>query len=424
MKAIRFIDGFASVWLVFWLSFIAVYIHFGALGFSGLVILLGAVGWLVWLVHRDVVPMNSRTLIVPGLAFALFFGWLSLSAAWSPAGPETAYRLAGQVALTAALPALLLTRTEWRRTLLSQILMAVAFAGVAILALDVASGYGINTFLDPVGVGEDLNQRQGDAEMNIGRGHVAYAVILPLLLAFFATRLPPGRFWPTTITFIALILIGTMLNRLSIVPMIMLLAAPFFIMGYKTPRWGLRLSLSALAASIVFAPLVGVVSRMAGEGTMARLPMSWDHRLRMWDYSLSRITESPWIGKGLDSSRSFQEAFTTRIGVDVPFVSLHPHNIGLQTWVEAGAIGALLLTLAIVSLYAPLRRLTGDHAWRGAAVSGMLMSATVASAVTVGAWQYWWWGLLGLCLALVLLIPTKLDLLLCDVPDEVPTDEQ
>lgn len=410
LKVTRFIDGFASAWLVFWLSFFAVYVHFGALAFSALVILLGVVGWGLWLMRRDVFPIMSSMLMLPGLAFSVFFLWLILSASWSPAGPETAYRLAGQMALTAALPALLLTRTAWRRTMLSQILIAVALAGVAILALDVASGYGIDTFLDPLGADDDLNQRQGSAEMNIGRGHVVYAVIAPLFLALFATRLPAGRLWPTAIIFIALILIGTMLNRLAIVPLIMLLSAPLFIMGYKSPRWGLRLSLGTFAASIILAPLVGVMSRMVSEGMMERLPMSWDHRLRMWDYSLSKITESPWVGSGLDSSRSFHDVFTTRIGVDVPFVSLHPHNIGLQTWIEAGFIGAVLLTLALISLYAPLRRLTGNHAWRGAAVSGLVMSAAVASAVTVGAWQYWWWGLIGLSLTLILLIPTELTL--------------
>lgn len=422
MKVTRFIDGFASAWLVFWLSFFAVYVHFGALGFSGLVILLGAVGWAVWVMRRDVVPIMSRTLILPSMAFAVLFVWLALTASWSPAGPETAYRLAGQVALTAALPAFLLTRTEWRKTMLSQILMAVALAGVAILALDVASGYGINTFLDPVGADGDLNKRQGNAEMNIGRGHVVYAVVMPLILALFATRLPAARKWPAAIVFIALILIGTMLNRLAIVPLIMLLSAPLFFIGYKSPRWGLRLSLGTFAASIALAPLVGIVSRMATEGVMARLPMSWDHRLRMWDYSLSRISESPWTGSGLDSSRTFHDVFTTRIGVDVPFVSLHPHNVGLQTWTEAGLIGAVLLTLALVSLYAPLRRLTGNYAWRGAAVSGLVMSAAVASAVTVGAWQYWWWGLLGTCLALVLLIPKELDPSSRGIADQVSID--
>lgn len=410
MSVTRIMDGFASAWLVFWLSFFAVYIHFGAKAFAGLVVLLGVVGWGVWLMRRGPLPILHRTLIVPATAFALFFGWLSFSAMWGQSGFETGVRLAGQMAVMAGIPALLLTRSAWRHTLLSQILIATAVAGVAVMALDVASGYGINTFFDPVRADETLNKRQGDAEMNMGRGHVVYAVITPLLFALLATRMPPRRAVPTAIIFVALLMIGTLLNRLSIVPIIMVLAAPLFFIGYKSPRWGLRLSLGTLAGSILLAPLVGVVARLAGDGVMARLPMSWDHRLRMWDYSLSRIWESPIVGKGLDSSRTFQEGYTTRIGVDVPFVSLHPHNIGLQTWMEAGLIGAVLLTLAIISLYRPLRRLTGNHAWRGAAASGILMSVAVASAVTVGAWQYWWWGLIGLALSLVILIPTELTL--------------
>jgi hypothetical protein len=425
MSLTRIIDSFGSVWLIFWFSFFAVYIHFGGRAFAGLVLYLGPVAWLVWGAKRDKVPIISRDLIVCGVAFGLLFLWLGISEQWNALGidrnydkaGETAYRLAGEMALIAALPAYILTRTAWRRTVLSQILMSMALAGVAVMALDVWSGYGINTYIYPDGAETDLNLRQGVAEMDIGRGHVIYAVIMPLFLAFFATLLPRRWRWPAALYFVATIVIGTMLNRLAIVPVIMLAAAPLFYLGYKSPLWGLRLSLGTLAASILFAPLVGLASRMTGEGVMARLPMSWDHRLRMWDYALTRISEAPLIGKGLDSSRNFQESFTTRIGVDVPFISLHPHNIGLQTWMEAGLIGAVLFTLAIVSLYSPLRRLTGGHAWRGAAVSGLIMSVAVASAVTVGAWQFWWWGLIGWSLTLVLLIPTEMTLSSNDIAD-------
>lgn len=413
----RIFDGFASVWLVFWLSFIAVYIHFGGMAFAGLSILLGIVGWALWLINPGIGPLRSRDVIVPMAAFALFFAWLTLSATWGVAGLGTGYRLAGQMAMTAAIPALLLSRSTWRLTVLAQVIMAVALAGVAIMLLDLISGYGLNTFFDPVGTDGDLNRRQGVAEMDIGRGQVVYALMTPLLLGLFATRLPRKSALLAATAFIGLLLFSTTLNRLSIAPIIMLMSAPLIYIGYKSPRWGLRISLGTFAASILFAPLVGVVSRLAGEGLMAHLPMSWDHRLRMWDYSLSQISDAPWIGQGLDRSRTFQEEFTTRIGVDVPFISLHPHNIGLQTWMEAGFIGAALLTLAIVSLYTPLRRLTGQHAWRGAAVSGVVMGAAVASAVTIGAWQYWWWGLIGLTLSLIVLIPNELILSSRDIAE-------
>ncbi len=401
------IDRVATGWLLLWLSFFAVYIHMGGLAFAGLVILLGAVGWVVWLTQRQDYPALTRPGLVCLSAFLIFFLWLGASGLWSGAGPETAIRLAGQMALLSSIPILLRTRTEQTRDTLSHILMAMSLGGVAVLALDVASGYGINTLLDPIGPGESLNKRQGEAEMNIGRGHVVYALLTPLLIALFATRLSRGRAIAATLGFVAVLLIGTLLNRLAVAPVVLIGAAPLFWVGFRSPRWGLRLSLGAACASILLAPLVGVLSRLMGEGVMASLPMSWDHRLRMWDYSLARISEAPLIGKGLDSSRNMQDAFTTRIGVDVPFVSLHPHNLGLQTWMEAGALGAVLLTVALLTLYRPLRRLIGADSWRSAAVSGTLMSATIASAVTVGAWQYWWWGLVGLGLTLAALIPSQ-----------------
>lgn len=418
----RWFDRAASGWLVFWLAFLAVYIHMGALAFAGLVILLGSVGWVVWIRDRffHALPEssglgssrpNSSGLESSGriaaVAFALFFGWLALSGFWGGHGSMTAVRLGGQLALTAAIPAYLLTRSERLRDTLAHILMAMAMGGIAILALDVISGFGINLFLDPLELGGDIVRRQSDAEMNIGRGHVVYAVIAPLLFALFMTRLSPPWSIAAISIFTLLLVSGTLLNRLAVAPIILLGAMPFFALALRYPRWGLRLSLSTLCASILFAPMVGVVSRLIGEGVMNRMPMSWDHRLRMWDYSLSQILEAPLIGQGLDSSRKMQDAFTTRIGVDVPFVSLHPHNIGLQTWMEAGAVGALLLSLALAALYRPLRRLSHESPWRAAALSGLISGTAISSAITVGAWQYWWWGLIGLSFALVVLVPRE-----------------
>lgn len=395
----------ATVWLLFWISFFAVYIHMGGLAFSGLVILLGAAGWLVWAVNYRNVGWPSKDLAFALMAFLAFFVWLAISGSWSGYGPGTAIRLGGQIAMMMALPVLLLTRSPAIREFVSHIIMAMALGGVAVLALDVASGYGINTFLDPVGPGQDLNMRQGDAEKNIGRGHVVYAIFTPLLLGLFATRLPRKPALAAAIGLLALLFVGTMLNRLAVAPLIVIGALLLVAIGWRSPRWGVRLSLGTAVASVLLAPLVGVFARLAGEGVMARVPMSWDHRLRMWDYSLSRIAEAPLFGQGLDASRTMQEGFTTRIGVDIPFVSLHPHNLGLQTWMEAGAVGAVLLSIALAALYRPLRRLSGGSRWRAAALSGTVMGAAIASAITVGAWQYWWWGLIGLAAMLVVLIP-------------------
>lgn len=412
MRLAQGLDRVASFWLVFWFAFIGVYIHMGALAFAGLVILLGAAGWMVWGMRRQDYPVFHKSFRLPLILFSSFFLWLALSSAWSASGPGTAIRVAAQLALSLSIPVLILSRRDGVRQRLTHIFMAMAVAGVAIMALDVASGYGLNIFLDPVGPEGDLNKRQGDAEKNIGRGLLTYAVMAPLLIALFASHLQ--RRWAViaSLGFLSVLLIGAELNRLSVVPMILIGGAAFFWLGLKSPRWGVKASAGLLAGSVLFAPLIGVLSRLAGADMMERLPMSWDHRLRMWDYVLTRIGDAPLIGHGLDSSRTMQEGFTTRIGVDVPFVSLHPHNLGLQTWLEAGAVGAVLLSLAIVSFTPVLGRLGSQNPWRSAALSGLIASMTIASAITVGAWQYWWWGLIVLSFSLVLLIPREPVLLL------------
>lgn len=404
MSGARIGTAAASVWLVFWLAFMSVYIHFGGLAFAGLSILLGAVGWPIWLLNRKRWPILRLDTALPMAAFALFFAWLAVSGNWSDQGPDTALRLGAQMAVAAAIPALLLTRSETVSIILARILMVTALAGCAVLAVDVATGYGINLLLSPLEAGGDLKKRLADAEMNIGRAHVAWALMTPLLLAMFATRLRKGVAIAASISLLALIVVGTLLNGLAIVPIILLIGLPVMWLGYRNSEAGLKFSVGLFASSILFAPLIGVAARLSGEGLLARLPMSWDHRVRMWDYCLIRLTEAPLLGKGLDSSRTMQDEFTTRIGVDWPIVSLHPHNIGLQTWMEAGLVGAVLLTVAIATLFRPLQALAGREPWRAAALSGTMAATAVAGAVTLGAWQYWWWGLVVVIIALAALV--------------------
>ena len=108
--------------------------------------------------------MVSRPILLSLMAFFAFFFWLGVTGSWSSYGPGTAVRLGGQVVAMVGLPILLMSRSDWLREVVSHIIMAMAMGGIAVLALDVGSGYGINIFLDPVGPGEDLNMRQGEAE--------------------------------------------------------------------------------------------------------------------------------------------------------------------------------------------------------------------------------------------------------------------
>lgn len=89
----------------------------------------------------------------------------------------------------------------------------------------------------------------------------------------------------------------------------------------------------------------------------------------------------------------------------------HPHNAALQLWVELGFVGALFavaLTLGALRMIAqlPARFQPLWYAFFAACFS--------ISIVSHGAWQAWWVGNIGICLAL-LAIATRLGAFSCEV---------
>ena len=400
----RGVDLAVSAWLLFWASLLVVYNHAGAYAYAGLVILLGAAGWLV-LLRRT--PLRGRALLM-GIAWSFLLLWMLASQGWAPpSGEGTVWRLAGQLALMLSLPALIATRGDGARSALSHILMATGIAGAAVMVADVASGYGLSFAIDPPDSREiaDLWRRQSDTEMHVGRGLVAWSVLAPTLLALMATRLHGWRRGAAGLAFVGLLVVAAWLNRLMIPLLVLAASLPVFALALKAPTLTGRLSVALASLSILAAPVVGVLARLVPESALARLPLSWDHRLRMWDYALARTLERPLTGHGLDASRAMQESFTTRIGVDIPYISLHPHNVGLQVWMELGAIGAVFAAGAVgVTAFAALR-VARRSPHRTAATCALIVGASVAAMVTVGAWQYWWWGLVALAGALIALVP-------------------
>ena len=401
----RGVDLGLSAWLLFWGSLLVVYNHAGAYAYAGLAVLLGAAGWLV-LVRRT--SLRGRALLV-GLGWSGLLLWMAVSTLWAPDGPglETTGRLAAQIGLMLSVPALVATRGAGAKSALSHILMATAVAGTAVLLADTLSGFGLSFAIDPMEPGSTMWRRQSDAEMHVGRGQVAWATLAPVLLGLMATRLAGWKAWAAGATFVAFLVAGAFANRLMVPLLILAFSLPAFALGWRAPKAVGRVATGLAAASILFAPLVGLLARAVPEGTLARLPLSWDHRLRMWDYALARIAESPLSGHGMDASRDMQDSFTTRIGVDIPYISLHPHNVGLQVWMELGLVGALFATIAVLVSGRAVMRVAGRSRARAAAGAGLIMGVTAASAITVGAWQYWWWGLVVLAAALITLIPEE-----------------
>ena len=142
---------------------------------------------------------------------------------------------------------------------------------------------------------------------------------------------------------------------------------------------------------------------------MRKIPLSWEHRLRMWAYSWDLIRQAPLIGHGFDAARSFDElTFRAPDGRDILVMSLHPHNIGLQIWLETGLVGVCLAIRFLIGLLKTALK-TCTSSLRAFAAAGLLATVATNGAVTIGVWQHWWWALIVLSVSLLCLIPKNLN---------------
>lgn len=114
---------------------------------------------------------------------------------------------------------------------------------------------------------------------------------------------------------------------------------------------------------------------------------SLKHRFAIWEFTLARIVERPWLGWGLDAS-PFLPGGDDTAWPHAKLMPLHPHNFILQIWLELGLAGlvaalAIILWLA-VGVATPRPRLLVF-----AGLTALLGALGIAGA-SFGLWQTWW----------------------------------
>jgi O-antigen ligase len=124
-------------------------------------------------------------------------------------------------------------------------------------------------------------------------------------------------------------------------------------------------------------------------------------RLDVWDFVSRYIVQNPWLGQGLEFTRSFEGFDTAGTHFEGKTV-LHPHNAVLQLWIELGVVGALFLLAAIGGIMVALYR-QQDLLARKAGLC-ILMTFLLMNSFSYGLWQGWWIGLMVTAAGLILLV--------------------
>jgi O-antigen ligase len=317
--------------------------------------------------------------------------WGTASALWSVNPMRSlvvAARLAGLFAAGLALAASAgLIEAPRRLTLLLLIGMAL---GIAMVAIELATGGGLSSALS------DRAYRP----TRLNQASIAFALLVfpasAVLLCRGRRIVAAGLAASTAATVYALA--GTAAKVLLLTG----LAAGLLL--YRARPLVAWIVIVISVAAIIGAPLTFArLEQLPGLGEVAdSVKISAGHRLLIWSFAGDRIAERPLTGWGLDSSRAIP-------GGDEPirpgenWMPLHPHNAGLQVWLELGAPGAVLFALLSAIAWGALARVSWPALF-AAAAGASLANAFLGCFVTYGVWQEWWVGTFSFSLFLILVM--------------------
>lgn len=214
------------------------------------------------------------------------------------------------------------------------------------------------------------------------------------------------RVWPAVAAGVLLVLAGAVAvlssHETSIIALFLSAKIAVLALRWRRIAYGL-VAIGWITATLLVVPIVShpaIRSLHAAEW----LPKSARHRIVLWEYTAEQVARSPLLGIGIGSGKILDERrqrtepppgyrFERRAGA-------HAHNVYLQTWYELGAVGAVLLCAAGLSLLLAMARLPAGV--QPTALATFVAAACLA-AFSWGMWQAWFMAAFGVAAFLLML---------------------
>lgn len=342
-----------------------------------------------WLISFGAVfdRMNPRIPFFAAFLSIMFFCfWIFLTGFWSP-------RAMPSLSLWVLAPLVIGGSAVWFACNVSRVWawrIAVAYgaaivAGMMVLAFEGITGGALRAVLPPH---DDSPDRVKDA-IALGRGVTALAP------ALFPAGIIAAAIWNRYIALL-LILLGVTaayFNDVSANAVALFVGLAAAIIAFKAPRRTvLALSWTAFGA-LCLAPLLAFLPvDMILEAGGGRLPASWLHRVVIWQASAEQIMGGLPFGYGADYARVWTQTAPTVLvpgaPQPLPVISIHPHNLFLQIWLELGVPGVIGFggflvwggrALAQANLEKPIT----------AAATGAFAAILASMMVETSLWQVW-----------------------------------
>jgi exopolysaccharide production protein ExoQ len=356
---------------------------FAPLGEAGLLALAA-----VLLVLRD--PRGSlaacRTHAVPLALLLALALWGAASALWSIVPDHSLFEALRFLGISAAGAVVLgeaATLAPGGRARVEAAVLAGAALAFVLLQLELWDGQAIGRWLHDIPEGRFFLYAYD-------RG-----VVMLVLIAWPVMTLAHRRFglWgPGAVAILVLLTLLAFYSQAAVLAMVIGIAASIF--AWRMPRFVAAMMIVGAIASAFVLPSV-----LPDGPTIARwqaaVPMrkSGSHRLAIWHFVASRMSERPVLGWGMDASRAIPggEALVQdvmpalQLGPAAQILPLHPHNAALQWRLELGVPGTVI---ALAFLALALSRAAGTA--RRVSALGFAGAGLTIALLSYGAWQAWW----------------------------------
>lgn len=250
----------------------------------------------------------------------------------------------------------------------------------------------------------DFMSASGEGVQNISRNSLILALALPFLVIGLSegrTRAHSAVISTVVIALACFVLVhrGVHAGLLAIAA-----AALCVLIIRILPQSGFKLIGVLIAILIMSAPWTfGLITQGADYATADD---SISYRAAIWQRVIELIQEDPVRGHGLGVLRTIRDPIEAGVFAGELKIPNHSHNMTLQLWAETGAIGAGLLSLAIVLAgwrMASVARI-GRSGFRAAALAGGM---TAIACVSFDLWNEWWWAVGGLLAVLAVASPRE-----------------
>ena len=222
----------------------------------------------------------------------------------------------------------------------------------------------------------------------LNRGVAFLAVFFWVVIAI------KGRsFW--SVTFFAAFLAVAIMSESMSAKLAFICSAIAFLVSYFSRGFLDYLMMGAVVILMIAAPIVSVVtyiniSHEKREGL--NIPLSAEHRLYIWKFSLEKTKENKMLGHGFNAARYVDGADEYIVGkeyMDWHNIPSHPHSNVIQLLLELGSLGLVLYMMVIITIFVIIKIRIRDDFVRASAIA-MLISYLVVGMTGFGMWQEWW----------------------------------